>query len=89
MALYEVFIINGPSELVEDEEHEIQIRDAETYEQKVVRAIVSSSPEKLPGADSLRVRWQRGQPLPNLWAIKIIEDLGSVMDQPKGKFITD
>ena len=89
MAIYETFIINDPGELAEGEEHEIQIRDAETFEQKIVRAIVSSSPEKLPGADTLRVRWQRGQPLPNLWAIKIIEDLGSVMDQPKGRFITD
>ena len=80
MALYEVFIINDPSELVEGKEHEIQIRNAETYEQRIVRAIISSSPEQLPGADSLRVRWQRGQPLPNLWAIKITKDLGSVID---------
>lgn len=80
MKLYETFIINDPSELVEGKEQEIQVRDAETYEQRVVRAIISSSPDKLPGADSLRVRWQRGQPLPNLWAIKIVKDLGSIMD---------
>jgi len=80
MAIYETFILQDPSELTEGKEHVIQIRNAETYEQKVVKAIVSSSPEKLPGADSLRVRWQRGQPMPNLWAIKIIEDLGSVME---------
>ena len=89
MAIYETFIIEKPDEIPEGEEQLIQVRDAETFEQKVVKAIVSRSPEKLPGADSLRVRWQRGQALPDMWAIKIIEDLGSVMDQPKGKFITD
>lgn len=83
MAIYEAFILQDPGELTEGEEHIIQIRDAETFEQKIVKAIVSSSPEKLPGADSLRVRWQRGQPLPQLWAIKIIEDLGSVMEHPE------
>jgi len=88
MAVYETFILQDPSELAEGKEHEILIRDAETYEQKVVMAIVSSSPEKLPSADLLRIRWQRGQPLPNLWVIKIIKDLGSVMEQPKGNFIT-
>ena len=89
MATYETFIIEKPEEIPEGEEQLIQVRDAETYEQKVVKAIVSRSPEKLPDADSLRVRWQRGQALPEMWAIKIIEDQGSVMDQPMGKFITD
>jgi hypothetical protein len=89
MAIYETFIIEKPDEIPEGEEQLIQVRDAETFEQKVVKAIVSKSPEKLPGADSLRVRWQRGQALPDMWAIKIIEDLGSVMDQPTGQFITD
>ena len=89
MAVYETFIIEKPDEIPDGEEQMIQIRDAETYEQKVVKAIVSRSPEKLPGADSLRVRWQRGQPLPEMWAIEIIEDLGSVMDQPIGEFITE
>ena len=89
MAIYETFIIEKPDEIPEGKEQLIQVRDAETFEQKVVKAILSRSPEKLPGADSMRVRWQRGQALPDMWAIKIIEDLGSVMDQPKGKFITD
>jgi len=89
MTIYETFIIEDPSEIPENEEQLIQVRDAETFEQKVVKAIVSRTPEKLPGAHSLRVRWQRGQALPNMWAIKILEDMGSVMEQPKGKFITD
>ena len=89
MAIFETFIINNPNEITEGEEALIQVRDAETYEERIVKAIVSRSPEKLPGADALRVRWQRGQSLPELWAIKILEDKGSVMDQPKGKFLTE
>jgi len=83
MAVYETFILKDLSELTEGEEHIMQIRDAETFEPRVVKAIVSSSLQKLPGADSLRVRWQRGQPFPKLWAIKIIEDLGSPADHPE------
>ena len=81
MATYETFILRDPNEIADGAEQVIQIRDAETYEQKVVRAIVSSSPQKLPGADTLRIRWQRGQLVPQPWAIKIIEDLGSPIDQ--------
>jgi len=81
MATYETFILRDPNEIADGTEQVIQIRDAETYEQKVVRAIVSSSPQKLPGADILRIRWQRGQLVPQPWAIKIIEDLGSPIDQ--------
>ena len=82
MATYETFVLASLSELKEGEEQVIDIRDAETYEPKVVKAIVSSSPEKLPGADTLRIRWRRGQLVPQPWAIKIIEDLGSPADQP-------
>lgn len=89
MAVYETFIIDDPNEIAEGEEVLIQVRDGETFEQKIVRAIVSRHPEKLPGADSLRVRWQRGQALQELWAIKIVEDKGSVLDQPAGKFMKE
>ena len=81
MAVYETFIVEDISELKDGEEQELQIRDTETYEVKVVRAVISSSPEKLPGSDVLRVRWQRGQPVPQPWAIKIVEERGSVLDQ--------
>ena len=81
MAKYETFILKDISELKDGEEQELQIRDAETYEVKVVKAVVSSSPDKLPGSDELKVRWQRGQPIAEPWAIKIVEELGSVLDQ--------
>ncbi len=89
MAVYEMFVIEGINEIVEGEEVLIQVRDGETYEERVVRAIVSRSPDKLPGADSLRVRGQKGRALPELWAIKVLEDKGSVADQPIGKFVTE
>lgn len=89
MAIYEMFVIEGVNEIVDGEEVLVQVRDAETYEEKVVRAIVNRVPSMLPGADSLRVRGQKGQALPELWAIKILEDKGSVADQPIGKFVTE
>lgn len=89
MAIYETFVINNLNEIAEGEEILIQVRDAETYEERVVKAIVHRSPAVLPGADSLRVRWQKGQSLPELWAIRILEDKGSVADQPVGKFVTE
>jgi hypothetical protein len=84
MTTYEAFIIDDPSEIAEGEEIELQVRDSETFEQKVVKCIVSRDPFKLEGADELLVRWQRGQPLDKMWAIKVLEDKGSVMDQPLG-----
>ncbi|MDY6973475.1 MAG: hypothetical protein SV775_14290, partial [Thermodesulfobacteriota bacterium] len=62
MAKYETFILKDISELKDGEEQELHIRDAETYEVRVVRAVVSSSPDDLPGSEELKVRWQRGQP---------------------------
>ena len=84
MARYEAYIIESPDEIPVGEEIQLQVRDAETFEQKVVKCIVSRDPAELEGADELQVRWQRGQPLDTLWAVKVLEDLGSVMDQPIG-----
>ena len=84
MATYEAFIIENPDEIPEGVETELQVRDSETFEQKVVKCIVSKEPSKLEGSDELQVRWQRGQPLDKRWSIKILEDKGSVMDQPIG-----
>jgi hypothetical protein len=80
MAVYETFIPNL-SELKDGQEQILHIRDAENYVPKVVKAVVSSSPEKLPGADILRIRWSRGHLAPKNWAIKISQDLGSPADQ--------
>ncbi len=80
MAVYETFIVNDLSDLKDGQEQELEIRDVETYETRKVRALVSSRPEKLPGSDMLRIRWQRGQLEKGLWAIKITKELGSVFE---------
>ena len=80
MAVYETFIVNDISELRDGEEQVMEIRDTETYESRKVKAVISSKPEKLPGADVLRVLWQRGQAEKKPWAIKITKELGSVFE---------
>ena len=81
MAVYETFIIEDLSELKDGQEQELQVRNTDTYEVKKVKAIIASAPDKLPNSDVLTVRWQRGQPIDQPWAIKIIEDLGGAIDE--------
>jgi hypothetical protein len=82
---YDTFV-NTLAELREGEEVELAIRDLESYEARVVKATLSKSPEKLPDADTLWIRFSRGQLSPEPWAIKIIQDLGSLLEkQMEGK----
>ena len=56
----------------------IKIRDRETFETRVVRAIVSSKPEELPGADRLWIKDVTGVKelaFDHAWAIKVIEEV--------------
>ena len=78
--VYETFIVKDISELKDGEEQTLQIRDTDTYETRVVKAVISSDPKKLPGSDVLRIRWQRGQLVPEAWAIKITQELGGVAE---------
>jgi hypothetical protein len=55
------------------------------YDARYVRAIVASSPEKLPDADVLRVRFLRGYLHPRPWAIKILEELGDFPPPLQGR----
>ncbi len=71
---YDTFV-QALEDLKDGKETELTIRDLETYEQKKVKAIISSSKEKLPDADILRIRYSRGVPVNEPWAIKIIEEL--------------
>ncbi len=72
---YEIFVRNL-EELEQDKEVEKQIRDAETYESKNVRAIFSSSPKKLPGRQDVWIRALVGHLLDEKpWKIKIIKEL--------------
>ncbi len=78
--VYETFIVQDLSELKDGQSQTLQIRDTETYETRIVEAIINSDPSKLPGADILRVRWQRGQMVPEAWAIKITRELGGIRE---------
>ncbi len=78
MAEYELFIINDLSELKEGEEIIVDVRSTDTVETRTVKAILSSKPNELSGGDTLWIRWQRGRKHPQPWAIKIIEDMGTL-----------
>ena len=74
------------STLKDGQESEIAVRDCETYETKVVKAIINSNPEKLPDGDTLWVRYQRGGKRPQPWAIKILEDKGTLLEKKMGEY---
>ncbi len=80
---YLVFVEDIKKELVEGQEILLTIKDLtpgkRKYENRVVKAIVSSLPDKLPGSDVLRVRSWTGVLYPQTWAIKIIEEIGEVL----------
>jgi hypothetical protein len=68
--------------LRQGEEIELSIRDLETYEFRVVKAIVSSSKEKLPGGDTLWIRLMKGKMVTKEpWTIKITKELGSLLEK--------
>ena len=71
---YDTFV-QALDDLKDGQEMELTIRDLETYEQRKVKAVVSSSKEKLPDADTLRIRFSRGVPVKEPWAIKITGEL--------------
>ena len=81
MAEYEIFLIKDLSDLKDGQEQILDVRNLVDYEIRTVKAIVSSSPEKLLGADTLWLRWQRGQRHPKPWAIKILEDKGTTLGE--------
>jgi hypothetical protein len=71
---YEIFV-NKLSELEEGKELQKEIRDTKTYKRKNVKAIFSSSPEKLPDGEPLWVRGNLGPLLDKKpWRIKIVSE---------------
>ena len=78
---YDVFV-DSFEELPEGVEIDISVRELtpqerqKKYRGRYVKAVVSSSPDKLPGADKLWVRFSRGLLHPSPWYIKIISDVG-------------
>jgi hypothetical protein len=80
---YAVFVEDMQRDLVEGREISLTIKDLTNgprkYENRVVKAIVCSSSENLPGADILRIRSWTGVLYPHPWFIKIIEELEEVV----------
>lgn len=79
---YQAFIEN----IKEGEEIELEIKDLTSgphkYDSRMVKAILFSSPEKLPGGDILWIRSRSGFLHPSPWAIKITQELGAYIHQP-------
>jgi hypothetical protein len=77
---YDTFV-EKLSDLVENRETELVIRDCETYEAKRVKAVVASSKDKLPKGDALWVRALRGQRLTKEpWFIVINKEIGGIIE---------
>jgi len=82
---YETFTDNLSS-LREGEEIELIIRDQETYEPMVVKAIVFSSSDKVPEGDTLWIRSTRGVLITKEpWVIKITKRVGDVIERQTGQ----
>ena len=82
---YQSFVRN-PENLPEGQEIELTIKaltpGRQKYDARIVKAIVSSSPDKLPGGDILWLRSLVGVLHPQPWAIKIMQELGEYMHSP-------
>ncbi len=70
--------MGNSSELKDGEKQIVDVSDMETYEMRTVRAILVSSPEKLPRGDTLSVRWQCGYNHSKPWVIEVVEEMGTL-----------
>lgn len=82
--------VQSLKELVEGKEILLPIRDLtpgpRKYDCRYVKAILSRSPKRLPGADILRVRSWTGVLYPKPWAIKITQEAGEyIPGRPHGE----
>ena len=60
----------------------IQVTDREIFEQKVVKAIITRSPDKLPDGENLWIKNEREEIGPVPWKIKIIEETSDLFMRP-------
>ena len=72
--------VKNLGDLKEGQEVELFLQDLtpgpRKYDGEIVKAIVSSSPDKIPGGDVLWVRSALGRAYDKPWAIKITQRLG-------------
>jgi len=80
---YEVFVESIEETLPEGKEVVLTIKDLtpgpRKYENRVVKAVVSRSADKLSDSDILRVRSWMGFLYPEPWAIKIIGEMDELL----------
>jgi hypothetical protein len=60
----------------------IQVTDREIFEQKVVKAIIAKSPDKLPEGENLWIKNEREEIGAVPWRIKVIEETGDLFIRP-------
>jgi hypothetical protein len=60
----------------------IQVTDREIFEQRVVKAIIARSPDKLPEGEDLWIKNEREEIDPVPWRIKIIEESNDLFIRP-------
>jgi hypothetical protein len=81
-------IVRNMNELKDGKESEMYVKDLSPgkykYSCRAVKAMISSAPESLPGADKLWVRYETGVTRPKPWAIKVTAELGDYI-QPKAR----
>lgn len=71
--------------LAQNKETDITIRELtptqhkHKYNAKIVKAILSSKPDKLPDGDTLWVRSWTGVLHPKPWAIKVLSEIGETL----------
>lgn len=75
---YDTFV-DDISTLKEGEEITIAVRETDIYKTRVVKAIVSSSKEKLPDGEVMWMRYNRGYLRPESWFIKINQDVPGLL----------
>jgi hypothetical protein len=79
---YQVFVTQI-QDLAEDQEIELAVKDLSPgprkYNTKIVKAIVSRSPEEFEKGDLLRVRSWLGELYPEIWAIRILREVGEYL----------
>lgn len=73
--------VDDIASLKEGEEIIIAIRETDIFRTRVVRAIVSATKNKLPGGDTLWLRWNLGDLRPEPWVIKILEDMPGLIEK--------
>ena len=75
---YDTFV-DDIDTIKEGEEITIAVRETDIYRTRVVKAVVSSSREKLPDGDVLLMRYNRGNLRPDPWYIKINSDVPGLL----------